>query len=196
MSPLRPVSAHDPTGVRNLRTSGFSRRKGNLSIVAGAAAAVTILAGTATPGSAAAAPPAGAGHPAVTAPLAAPASPSTPTDRTARITCRLSIDDPYLSTDTPRAVKVIATVSCTAPVHSQEISVKLYRNGELEGQSGPVSGNGSATLQGIASASCTQDPSDQYFGTAEVNVTYPYGYSPPTWTASNRSFTSSGLDCD
>lgn len=98
--------------------------------------------------------------------------------------------------ESPRSVKVVAMVSCTAPVKSQGISVKLYRNGELAGESGPVHNNGSATLQGTATETCTDDPSDQYFGIAEGKVTYPFGYSPPTWEASTRSFTSAGLSCD
>lgn len=157
-------------------------------ILGGAAAAILISA--AIPGSAAARTLAGSGHPEV------PASTDAPSSRMAKITCKLSIDDPSLSTDSPRSVNVVARVSCTAPVKSLGISVKLYRNGELAGESGPVHNNGSAIVVGTASEDCTDDPSDQYFGIAEGNVVYPFGYSPPTWEASNRSFTSAGLDCD
>lgn len=113
-----------------------------------------------------------------------------------RINCRLSIQDPSLSTRSPRTVDAIATISCTAPVQSLGISVDLYRNGEIVGRSGPVNNNGSATLQGTAAAPCTKNSFDYYYGIAEGNVTYPPGYSPPTWSASTRSFTVTGLNCD
>ncbi len=172
-----------------MRISSVTRRKSGLSVLGGAAAAAILLSAT-TPGLAAATTYSGRDHP------AAQASTDAPTSRMARITCRLSIDDPSLSMESPRSVKVVARVSCTAPVKSLGISVKLYRNGELAGESGLVHSNGVATIQGTATEGCTDDPSDQYFGIAEGNVTYPFGYSPPNWEASNRSFTSAGLDCD
>lgn len=187
MLPVLRLPVHDARDVK-VTISRITRRNRVLSVLGGAAAAA-ILVGATTPGSAAAATFAESGHPAVQASADAASS------RTARITCRLSIDDPGLSTDSPRSVEVAALVSCTAPVKSLVISVDLYRNGELVGESGPVRNNGSATLQGTATEACSEDPSDQYFGIAEVNVTYPFGYSPPTWEASSRSFTSAGLDC-
>lgn len=174
-----------------VRVSGsITRRKRGLSALGGAAAVAAVLVSATTPGSAAATTLAGRDHPAVQASTDASSSQLT------KITCRLSIEDPSLSADSPRSVKVVALVSCTAPVKSLGISVKLYRDGELAGESGPVHNNGSATLQGTATEGCTDDPSDRYFGIAKSNVTYPYGYSPPTWEASTRSFTSAGLDCD
>ena len=161
-----------------------------MSFLGGVAGMAVILAGVTTPGSAAAATPAASDHPVVHMSSDAPSS------RMARISCRLSIDKPYLSTQTPRSVNVVARVSCSAPVKSLGISVKLYRDGQLVGESGPVQNNGSATLQGTAAEGCTDDPSDRYFGIAEGKVTYPSGYSPPTWEASTRSFTSTGLNCD
>lgn len=172
-----------------MRISSVTRRKGKLSVLGGAAAAAVLLSVT-TPWSAAATPLTGSDHRVVQM------SADVPSSRMAKITCRLSIDDPALSMESPRSVEVVARVSCTAPVKSLEIAVKLYRNGELAGQGGPVHNNGAATLLGTAKEVCTDDPSDQYFGIAEANVTYPFGYSPPTWEASTRSFTSAGLDCD
>lgn len=171
-----------------MRISNIARRKKGFLVLGGAA--VVVLASATTPGSAAAATLVGSDHRVVQVLADAPSS------RMAKITCRLSIDDPTLSTESPRSVNVIARVSCTAPVKSLGISVKLYRNGELSAESGPVHSNGTAILQGTAREICTDDPSDQYFGIAAGNVTYPFGYSPPTWEASTRSFTSANLNCD
>lgn len=188
------VSFCDPWDV-TVRISSITSRKRGFSILGGAAAVAVILVSVTTPGSAAAAPLAGRDHPAVQVPSDAVSS-DAPSSRMARITCRLTIDKPYLSTQSPRSVNVVAMVSCTAPVKSLGISVKLYRDGRLVGESGLVQKNGSATVRGTATEGCTQDPSDRYFGIAEGKVTYPFGFSPPTWEASNRSFTSAGLDCD
>jgi hypothetical protein len=107
----------------------------------------------------------------------------------------LSIGAPHVSTDTPGTVVVAATVACTAPVATQRISVDLYRNGVLVGRSGPLSNNNAATIEGNATAGCSSNPGDRYFGRVDGNVTYPPRYTPPTWSASTRSYTFDGLNC-
>lgn len=174
-----------------MRLPGITRQRKFFAVIGGIAAFTAILGTTTTSPSAAATTPAAQQGPTGNAYSAPPAGP----DARARISCKLSIEPPQVSTDTPGTVVVAATVACTAPVSTLGISVDLYRNGVVVGSSGPLSNNNSATIQANATTACSSNPADRYFGKVDGNVTYPPGYTPPSWSASTRSFTFDGLNC-
>lgn len=93
------------------------------------------------------------------------------------ITCELSIDNPHPSSHVPETVNVVATWNCTAPVPSLEVWVYLFY-GELLVGTGHSANSGNATLKGNAAADCVNG---FYSGFASGEVTFPPGYSPPTW---------------
>lgn len=173
-----------------MRLPGITRQRKLFAVVGGIAAFTAILGTTTTSPSAAAAPVAQQGQTGI-----ADSTPPAGPDARTRISCKLSIEPPKVSTDAPGTVAVVATVACTAPVSTLGISVDLYRNGVVVGRSGPLSNNNSATIQANATTACSSNPADRYFGKVDGDVTYPPGYTPPSWSASTRSFTFDGLNC-
>lgn len=100
-----------------------------------------------------------------------------------------------MTPNTPGTVETIGSITCSAPVSGLRISVELYKNSQLVARSGPVSNAHSATIQESVATACSADPEDRYFGRAYADVTYPPGFTPPTWTATARSYTFTGLTC-
>lgn len=172
-----------------MRIPGIGRQQRTFVAISGAAAFAAILGIVTAPESAAAsAAPQGVTGSAYSAP------PSVSAARTT-IHCELHIDPPQVSAGPPGTVSVSTNLTCSAPVSALGISVGLYKNGMLVAQSGPVSNNNSATIQGSAATACSSSADDQYFGKAQGSVTYPPGYSPASWTAATRSYTFTGLNC-
>jgi hypothetical protein len=99
------------------------------------------------------------------------------------ISCTLSIGNPHKSTHVPGTVNVVATWTCTAPVSSLSMTVRLFRNGVRVAQRS-FSNSGRSFLSGNAAASCV---SGNYRGNATGTVVFPPGYEPPSSTLFVRS---------
>jgi hypothetical protein len=90
--------------------------------------------------------------------------------------CKLSVDNPHLSTHAPGTVNVVAAITCNGAVSALALTVGLARDGLELNRSSFTNAHG-PILKGNVAAPCV---SGTYQGAAEGTVTFPPGSIPQT----------------
>ena len=102
------------------------------------------------------------------------------------ITCTVAVQNPHESKRAPAHVKVIGTISCTAPVQSLAMTLQLFDGTMMVSQNKNCADQGAASLRCKTEAPCV---SGTYVGFAAGTVTFPPGFQPPSWTGTATSNT-------
>ena len=102
----------------------------------------------------------------------------------AAITCTLQVNNPHQSSHVPGNVAVGATWTCTAPVASLAMDLRLIRNGVQKVAEQPCADAGVSFLPCNTGTTCLPG---LYQGIATGTVEFPPGFVPPSGGGTARS---------